>query len=139
MSETLSAWIARQTPALRLVARRVRPIVRAAFPDLVEGVDRFGVIRYARDARLNDWIAYISGHRDHLNLGFAYGAALPDPTRIVIGTGKRLRHIELRTVEDAERPAVRAVLMAAARLERSLAKTDARKPRRTDSVTSRGG
>ena len=63
--------------------------------------------------------------RDHLNLGFAHGlgSAVADPTSLIQGSGKTMRHLTLRTMADTERPALRAVLRGAARLVRQ-SKTD---------------
>jgi hypothetical protein len=32
----------------------------------------------------------------HVNVGFFHGAALPDPARLLQGTGKFMRHVKLR-------------------------------------------
>src|SRR5215471_3908873 len=32
----------------------------------------------------------------HVNVGFFHGVALPDPTRLLQGTGKLMRHVKLR-------------------------------------------
>jgi hypothetical protein len=32
----------------------------------------------------------------HINAGFFHGAALPDPARLLQGTGKFMRHVKLR-------------------------------------------
>ena len=49
-----------------------------------------------------------------VKLGIAGGAALPDPERLLEGTGKRHRHIALRTPADLRRGGVRALVRAAA-------------------------
>lgn len=67
---------------------------------------------------MRDWTCYVSGHQDHINLGFAHGASLPDPAGIVEGTGKSLRHVKLRTVAEVERPALKRLLREAAKVER---------------------
>ena len=120
MTQTPAAWIARLTPALRPVARKARVSVRSAFPGATEYV-HFGVIRYGLSAEPRDWVLYIAAQRDHLNLGFVQGvgAAVPDPTGIIEGSGRTMRHATLRTVADAERPALKAVLRAVAKLART--------------------
>ncbi|MCE7990618.1 MAG: DUF1801 domain-containing protein [Roseivirga sp.] len=40
--------------------------------------------------------AYINVFTSHVNLGFFYGAYLPDPTGLLEGSGKHMRHIKLR-------------------------------------------
>lgn len=36
----------------------------------------------------------------HVNLGFNYGAELPDPKKLLGGTGKLFRHIKIKSVEQ---------------------------------------
>jgi hypothetical protein len=40
--------------------------------------------------------AYVNVFRAHVNVGFFHGAALPDPARLLEGTGKFMRHVKLR-------------------------------------------
>ena len=39
---------------------------------------------------------YVNVFTSHLNVGFFYGAALPDPDRLLQGSGKCMRHVKLR-------------------------------------------
>jgi hypothetical protein len=39
---------------------------------------------------------YINVFTSHVNVGFFHGAALPDPARLLQGTGKFMRHVKLR-------------------------------------------
>jgi len=93
-------------------------LVRSAVPGLTEYV-HYGVLKYGRSIAMRDWLLYLSAHRDHLNLGFVQGlgSAVPDPSGIIEGSGAAMRHATLRTVADTERPALRAVLRAAARVK----------------------
>ena len=38
---------------------------------------------------------YVNVFKSHVNVGFFRGAALPDPTRILQGSGKLMRHVKL--------------------------------------------
>lgn len=40
--------------------------------------------------------AYVNAFTSHVNVGFFHGADLPDPARVLEGTGKRMRHVKLR-------------------------------------------
>jgi len=40
--------------------------------------------------------AYVNVFTSHVNVGFFHGAALPDPVRLLQGTGKFMRHVKLR-------------------------------------------
>lgn len=39
---------------------------------------------------------YVNAFTSHVNVGFFQGAALPDPARLLQGTGKFMRHVKLR-------------------------------------------
>lgn len=48
--------------------------------------------------------AYVGAYRDHVNVGFFFGALLDDPARLLEGTGKRGRHVKLwpdRAIDSA--------------------------------------
>ena len=46
---------------------------------------------------------YVNVFTSHVNVGFFHGAALPDPGRLLLGTGKFMRHVKLKpgTATDA--------------------------------------
>ena len=46
---------------------------------------------------------YVNVFTAHVNVGFFHGAALPDPARLLQGSGKLMRHVKLRpgTATDA--------------------------------------
>lgn len=44
----------------------------------------------------NTPFAYVNAFKAHVNLGFFYGADLPDEKNLLQGSGKRMRHIKLR-------------------------------------------
>ncbi|MEM1264255.1 MAG: DUF1801 domain-containing protein [Pseudomonadota bacterium] len=50
--------------------------------------------------------AYVGVFKAHVNVGFFRGSELPDPDSILVGTGKRMRHVKLRP----SHPAVDAAL-----------------------------
>ena len=39
---------------------------------------------------------YVNAFTAHVNVGFFHGAGLPDPARLLQGTGKFMRHVKLR-------------------------------------------
>src|SRR5262249_50427399 len=40
--------------------------------------------------------AYVGVFKGHANVGFFHGAELEDPTRLLEGTGKRMRHVKVK-------------------------------------------
>ena len=63
--------------------------------------------------KMIDGYAYILPHKRWVNLGFYQGADLPDPEGLLEGTGARMRHVKVHSLDDVERPAVGTLLEAA--------------------------
>lgn len=54
--------------------------------------------------------AYVNVFTAHVNIGFFQGASLPDPTRLLEGSGKYMRHVKLRPGEHTNADALRALI-----------------------------
>jgi hypothetical protein len=54
----------------------------------------------------------------HVTFGFLRGTTLPDPAKLLEGTGKNLRHVKLYSVEDVPTPALKKLILAAAKLNK---------------------
>ena len=110
-ADQLEALIGEHPPEFRAVELRLRDLIFELAPDAREYVDMGNkLLGYASGTRMSDLLFAIIVHRAHVNLQLADGAALPDPDGIVEGTGKRIRHVKCRSVEDVERPAVRRLM-----------------------------
>ena len=57
--------------------------------------------------------AYVNAYTAHVNIGFFQGVDLPDPERLLQGTGKYMRHVKLRPGAPCNADALRALLAAA--------------------------
>ena len=57
--------------------------------------------------------AYVNAFTSHVNVGFFQGAWLPDPARLLQGTGKFMRHVKLRPGQPANTAALRALIETA--------------------------
>src|SRR6516162_683002 len=56
--------------------------------------------------------------KEHVTFAFLRGAALPDPQKLLEGTGKGVRHVKLRGVADVMRPGLKKLIAEAARLNK---------------------
>jgi len=56
---------------------------------------------------------YVNAYRDHVNVGFFFGALLRDPARLLEGTGKRGRHVKLRPGRNVDSAALARLVDAA--------------------------
>jgi hypothetical protein len=56
---------------------------------------------------------YVNAFRAHANVGFFFGAMLEDPAGLLVGTGKRMRHVKLRPEQDLDVDALAGLIAAA--------------------------
>lgn len=111
---TLEKFVAAYSPAVRDLTLKVRALVLNVTPDAVEQVDAASnLIGYGFGLKYADLICVIMPLKSRVNLGFYRGTELPDPKGLLEGTGKRNRHVKIRTDTDIENPALRALLKAA--------------------------
>lgn len=105
--------LAEHSPELQAIERALRATIRREFPGAVEQVD-FGnkLIAFGRSMKMRGLLFAIIAHRTWVNLQLADGAELADPDGLIEGTGKRIRHIKIRSVEAASSAPVLAAIRA---------------------------
>jgi hypothetical protein len=59
--------------------------------------------------------AYVNAFTAHVNVGFFRGAELPDPHRLLEGTGKFMRHVKLRPHQHLDAAALTQLIETAYR------------------------
>ena len=59
--------------------------------------------------------AYVGVYKDHVNVGFFQGAALPDPAGLLEGTGKYMRHVKIRPGRPVDEASLAALIAVAHR------------------------
>ena len=107
--------------AVEPIARKLREIILDDFPAAIEvvrlgdGAASYGV----GPKKMSESHVYVMPQADYVNLGFWHGVGLPDPDGLLQGTGAKMRHTKVRSVEDAGTPAVRALVKAALAERRS--------------------
>ena len=95
------------------IARALRETVLDGYPGAVEWFDPGnGLLAIGSERRMKSLLFAIIPHRTWVNLQLADGADLPDPDRRIEGTGKRVRHVKVRSVEDAGSPWLRRTIEA---------------------------
>jgi hypothetical protein len=118
---TFKELLAGVEPELAAIARGLRAMILAVDKGVVETV-RLGdnAATYGvGPKKMTDGYAYIMPMRGYVNLGFYQGATLADPHRLLEGTGKGLRHVKIRSLAEADRAPVRALVAAALARRRS--------------------
>lgn len=103
------------TPSLRPVCKSLRAIIASQHPNVVEVVwPKLKIASYGVGPKKNtQHYAYIAVQSAHINLGFYHGVALADPSGILEGTGKALRHVKVRDLPGASGSAIANLLRQA--------------------------
>jgi hypothetical protein len=131
MSDEIDRFLEAYPPDIRDLTREVRALIASVTPDADEYLKLgWKVIWYGFGPKMPDQFAVVMPTRNHVGLGFAYGCDLPDPKGKLEGTGKRMRHVKLRTAAEAADPAIAALLraqVALLRAERAAPKAGKRK------------
>ena len=109
----LDELLSGSSPEIAAVARELRAVVAEAMPDGTEQVD-FGnrLLAIGRSMKMRDLLFAIIPHSAHVNLQLADGIDLPNSDGLIEGTGKRIRHIKVRSIEAARSAPVRAAIDA---------------------------
>lgn len=108
------------SPEVRAIGLRLVEVVRATLPGAHETVDLpDGLLAFGSGGRMRDLVVGIIPHAAHVNVQFADGVNLPDPKRLLEGTGKRVRHVKNRSVADADQIGLRDLILAEWSLRRS--------------------
>lgn len=110
--EPFEQAIASYPEPIKTLARQVRALIHDILPEVVEVVwvqqknTGFGT----GPKKNSEHFCWLMPTKNHVNLGFNYGAELPDPNKLLEGTGKLFRHVKIRDAEQLNDPALRALL-----------------------------
>ena len=88
----IDAWMRRHTGELGAMAHHWFEVMRGCGDEVRELLHDGCPVACLGDAPF----AYVNVFTAHVNVGFFHGAALPDPARLLQGSGKSMRHVKLR-------------------------------------------
>jgi hypothetical protein len=117
-AQQLAAFIAKFDPATAQVIRQCRTKLRRRFPTAVELVYdnyNFFVIGYCATERSSDCVVSLAAASNGVGLSFYYGSSLPDPEKLLLGSGAQNRFIRLPTAAVLDSPGVKELIAAAER------------------------
>ena len=112
----LLSYLASYEPHISVLALALRDIILEEAPGAIESLSKgYAVaIGYSFTGKpMKDGFCHIVIYPSHVNLGFNRGALLPDPNRVLMGTGKSIRHITIRSEHDLNSPVIRRYLRTA--------------------------
>jgi hypothetical protein len=100
-------------PEVAQTARALRVTILDAFPGAIEWFDPGnGLLAFGSKRQMRDLLLAIIPHKAHVNLQLVDGVDLPNPHGKVEGTGKRARHVKVRSVEEVSAPWVVDAIVA---------------------------
>jgi hypothetical protein len=103
--------LASHTPEVQGAARALEALIREELPDVVVQYDPGnGLLAFGRSMKMRDLLFALIPHTGWVNLQLADGALLPNPNGLIEGTGKRIRHIKVRSAEPASSDRIRAAV-----------------------------
>lgn len=88
----VDAWLDQPSGELGLLARHWFEVIRACGEDVREVLHDGHPTACVSTAAF----AYVNSFKAHVNVGFFHGAELPDPRKLLQGTGKLMRHVKLQ-------------------------------------------
>jgi hypothetical protein len=112
----LDGFIGRYSPEVANDARRALAFLTSRFPTATQiAYDNYNAVAvgFGPSDRASEAIFSIALYPRYVTLFFLRGVALPDPKKLLEGSGSRVRHIKLRSIERLEEADVVALIDAA--------------------------
>ena len=107
----VKAFLAAYDPAVQEIALEARALVLGIVPDALEQIDvPAKMLAYGFAATYKDMICAIMPQKSYVNLGLPRGTTLPDPAKLLTGTGKKARHVKLTDAKLVKSPQIRALI-----------------------------
>ena len=119
-AKELASFIAKFDPAIARLVRAARSALRKRLPTAIEQVYdnyNFLAIGYSTTERTSDCIVSLAVSAKGVAFSFYHGASLPDPDKLLVGSGNQNRFLRLTSVEILAQPAVESLLARRLRSE----------------------
>jgi hypothetical protein len=112
--QLIDDYVEKKGSKLIAVAEGLRRLVKKSVSGSTELMNPWSIPTFES----NGPMCFFMVGKNHVTFGFLRGTSLPDPEKLLEGTGKNLRHVKLRTVEDLKRPGVKKLIVAAAKMNK---------------------
>jgi Domain of unknown function (DU1801) len=112
----LKGFVAKFEPRHQKLIRAVRQALHKRFPtafELAYDNYNFFVLGYGPTERPSDCIISMAAGANGVGLCFIRGASLPDPKKILLGSGNQTRFIRIESTDVLASPEVEALIAAA--------------------------
>ena len=105
----VDAWFKERRGPLGAIAQHWFQVIRNCGDEVRELVHDGCPVACLGDAPF----AYVNVFTAHVNVGFYHGAFLRDPARLLLGSGKRMRHVKLTAETSGDSAAITALIQSA--------------------------
>jgi len=105
----IDAWMRKQTGELGAIAHEWFEVMRQCGDEVRELMHDGCPVACLGDAPFG----YVNVFTTHVNVGFFQGSALPDPQRLLEGSGKFMRHVKVRPGGATNAAALRKLIETA--------------------------
>jgi len=95
----IEAWMIQHAGELGAIARQWFEVMRNCGDEVRELLHDGCPVACLGDAPFG----YVNVFTSHVNVGFFHGSSLPDPSRLLQGTGKSMRHVKVRPETATDR------------------------------------
>jgi hypothetical protein len=115
-AKQVASFIAKFDPAVAKLTRSARLFLRKRFPTAIELVyDNYNAlaIGFSSTEKTSDVLFSLAVYPRWVNLYFMYGRTLPDPQKLLQGSGNQGSFVRLDDLGTLDKPAVKALMEAA--------------------------
>jgi hypothetical protein len=105
----IDAWMKEHAGELGAIAHHWFDVMRKCGDEVLEVLHDGCPVACLGDAPFS----YVNVFNAHVNVGFFQGASLPDPDRLLQGTGRFMRHVKLKPGAATNTAALRQLIEAA--------------------------
>jgi hypothetical protein len=109
--DSFQEFLSSYSPQVQELALHICALIHRVLPNALEIVDKPSkIIAYGYSPKYSDLICAIAPYKTHVNLIFSKGTQLPDPDRLLTGTGKHARHVKIESQSDILNPALETII-----------------------------
>lgn len=109
----VKAFLSAYGANVQAIALQARMLILDIVPDALEQIDvPAKMLAYGFAPTYKDLICVIMPQKEFANIGFPRGSTLPDPKKLLSGTGKRARHVKLTDAKQVDAAELRAFIQA---------------------------
>jgi hypothetical protein len=109
----IETFLATYPAEVRDLAHAARRMLEEALPNMEETLDESArVIGFGYGPGYKNCVCTLIMSQKGVKIGIAYGATMPDPKKLLRGSGKVHRHVELKSIADLNQPGLKPLVKA---------------------------